>query len=514
MGRIANGYTLVRLGEDPYRVRFTHDGRRIDRSTGSRDAEEAERIGQAFYEAVTAGARPDLAAAGLGLEALLEGWLESVETQVCRATQNTYAIYATRRFLPFFETLSQITPARISEYARTRLGEVKRRSLIKELSALRGFLAWCVEVGHLAEAPRVMSPPTRAKGHTVHDRRVVELEPEEVQAILSNLAERTRHGSRPRAFYELMWETGLRSGTLERLSVPEDFEVGRPVLAIRDEIDKARFGRELPLTSRARTVLDSVAPRRGLVFGKKDLRDSLRRAARAAGLSEERASRVSNHAFRHARATHLASNSDNLVGVAYLLGHKHLTTTAIYARPKQRAARSVLAAVSADPSEEEAGKATPTAPQNSGEIVVRNGPSETDSGSCDSRHSSPRSLTLRKAGLEPARVLPRWNLNPVRLPFRHFRVAIHLRAPFRRRAPLTRARWIRRGARCVKTCEATRADDPRGAQPWTTGSFTRTRVSPLRLKRKSHALAPCAIVPLRVRPQPKAWLPWMSERQM
>jgi integrase/recombinase XerC len=179
----------------------------------------------------------------------------------------------------------------------------------------------------------------------VHDRRVVELEAEEVAAILAHLPERGRGGSRPRAFYELMWETGLRTGTLARLSVPEDFERGRRVLTIRDEIDKARFGRELPLTARAVTVLDAVAPKRGLVFGQRDLRDALRRAARAAGLSAERAARISNHAFRHARATHLASRTDNLVGVAYLLGHKHLTTTAIYARPRQREARSVLRAV-------------------------------------------------------------------------------------------------------------------------------------------------------------------------
>ena len=425
MGRISNGFTLARSGDGPYRVRFTHDGRRVDRSTGSRDAEEARRIGEAFFLAVSSGIVADRAAAPLGLEALFEGWLESIETQVCRATARTYALYVSRRFVPFFETLDHITAPRIAEYTRARLGAVKRRTVIKELSALRGFLAWCVELGHLEEAPRVASPPTRAQGHAVHDRRVVELEAEEVAAILARLPERGRGGLRPRAFYELMWETGLRTGTLARLSVPEDFERGRRVLTIRDEIDKARFGRELPLTARAVTVLDAIAPKRGLVFGQRDLRDALRRAARAAGLSAERAARISNHAFRHARATHLASRTDNLVGVAYLLGHKHLTTTAIYARPRQREARSVLRAVGGDAAgggaaggdgSEEPPAAHRDAHQNTGEIVVRNALSEMNSGSCDRGRNSPNSFSLRKAGLEPARVLPRWNLNPVRLP--------------------------------------------------------------------------------------------------
>jgi integrase len=318
-----------------------------------------------FHAAVTGGIGPDAAIAGMGLEVLLEAWSEAVGAQVCRATADTYALYARRHFVPFFETLDRIKPPRVAEYTRARLGEVKRRTLLKELSALRGFLAWCVEVGHLAEAPRVPSPPARAQGHAVHDRRVVELEAEEVAAILAHLPERGRGGSRPRAFYELMWETGLRTGTLARLSVPEDFERGRRVLTIRDEIDKARFGRELPLTARAVTVLDAIAPKRGLVFGQRDLRDALRRAARAAGLSAERA--------------------------------------------------AVGDAAGGDGSEEPPA-AHRDAPQNSGEIVVRNALSEMNSGSCDGGRNSPNSLSLRKAGLEPARVLPRWNLNPVRLP--------------------------------------------------------------------------------------------------
>jgi integrase len=230
-------------------------------------------------------------------------------------------------------------------------------------------------------------------------------------------------GTQPRAFFELMWETGLRTGTLARISVPEDYEHGRATLSIRNEIDKARFGRELPLSVRARQILDEVAPRRGLVFGEHDLRARLRRAAREAGFSVERTRRLSNHALRHARATHLASRSDNLVGVAFLLGHKHLTTTAIYAKPRQRAAREVLAAVAprgTSSSDDEPGEALialhGAPPRDSGGIVVWRGGPELNTGRCDVTRNAPSSFTLRKAGLEPARPFERWNLNPVRLP--------------------------------------------------------------------------------------------------
>jgi hypothetical protein len=42
-----------------------------------------------------------------------------------------------------------------------------------------------------------------------------------------------------------MWETGLRTGTLARISVPEHYEPGRSALSVTDAIDKVRFGREL-----------------------------------------------------------------------------------------------------------------------------------------------------------------------------------------------------------------------------------------------------------------------------
>jgi integrase len=90
---------------------------------------------------------------------------------------------------------------------------------------------------------------------------------------------------------------------------------GSSSLTLRDEVDKARFGRELPLTARARAALDSVCPDVGLIFGEHDYRVVLRNAARAAGIDPFRAGRISDYDFRHSRLTYLGTKTDNLSGV-------------------------------------------------------------------------------------------------------------------------------------------------------------------------------------------------------
>jgi integrase len=127
-----------------------------------------------------------------------------------------------------------------------------------------------------------------------------------------------------------------------------DYHRGATSLHIRDEIDKNRFGRELPLTDAARAALDSVCPTSGLIFGAHDCTMLLRRAAKAAGIDAYRAERISDYDVRHSAATHLGRSSDNLPEVMYLLGHKQPATTARYMRPKKDAAAEVLRAATGE----------------------------------------------------------------------------------------------------------------------------------------------------------------------
>ena len=89
-------------------------------------------------------------------------------------------------------------------------------------------------------------------------------------------------------------------------------------------------------------MLDELCPAEGIIFPKFAWRYPLRTAALAAGLEPDRASQVKPYDFRHSVATELTERSGNLLGVGYLLGHRHATTTNQYVHARRRAAESVL----------------------------------------------------------------------------------------------------------------------------------------------------------------------------
>jgi integrase len=150
-----------------------------------------------------------------------------------------------------------------------------------------------------------------------------------------------------RARFKVAWDTALRPKTIDELSVPENYRPGSAVLTITDEIDKNRFGRELPLSDVAREALDSVCPPAGIIFGAHDFRAPLRAAAKAAGIDAYRAERISPYDFRHSRLTHLGQVTSNLSGIMFLAGHRQPSTTAKYMRPQKAAAEEVLQAAAA-----------------------------------------------------------------------------------------------------------------------------------------------------------------------
>jgi hypothetical protein len=170
-----------------------------------------------------------------------------------------------------------------------------------------------------------------------------------------------------------------------------DYKRGDKTLRIRDEADKARFGRTLPLTPRARAALDRVCPEVGVIFGAHDYRNILRAAAKAAKLPKDKAERISAYDFRHSRLTHLGERTDNLVGLQHLAGHKHASTTAIYMHADETAAAQVLASLPR-------GFSSHIRPKK-----VKQEPRRELSTECERRGSNPHGFTHR-------------NLNPARLP--------------------------------------------------------------------------------------------------
>ena len=276
---------------------------------------------------------------------LFGSWLAAMGAEVSPNTVRCWEMYAASHFIPFFKTGEELcSEARLADYMRHRLTKVKRGTLKKELSALNRLFDWMLEQRLLGTKPTMPRIPRRATGtaHPIGKRETVTLTSDEMDAIVAQLPVRSKLGYPMRAYYELMRETGLRPSTLHRLKAPDDYQPGARYLTIREDADKARYGRELPLSARARAALDSACPDEGLIFPQFDGRYTFRKAAVAAGLDKERASKVSPYDLRHSLATELTERSGNLVGVGYLLGHKHVTTTNRYVHARRRAAESVL----------------------------------------------------------------------------------------------------------------------------------------------------------------------------
>lgn len=120
----------------------------------------------------------------------------------------------------------------------------------------------------------------------------VALAPVELRFGDQRLWETSASGCKPfpvKPRFVVAFETALRPGTLNELSVPEHYTPGSDVLIITDEIERARLVREMPLTAEARAALDAAAPKAGLIGGKHDYREQLEKAARAADLAPRKA---------------------------------------------------------------------------------------------------------------------------------------------------------------------------------------------------------------------------------
>ncbi|MEM1417444.1 MAG: tyrosine-type recombinase/integrase [Myxococcota bacterium] len=343
MGKKPQGWALrVDQRTGNYTVRFrAPDGRRVHRSTGTADRKDALRVAAALYEEHLTG-RPAPA-----LERLFALWLAEHEARIKPPTLKRYAEQVRLHIVPFFETYEEITDATVQSFIAYRLKNVKAATVNRELTVLRQFLRWSQLHGFREHALAVPSAPQRAAGtkHKNGGQRTVELSPEQVAALLEALPEVTPRGKAPaRDFVRVVYETALRYRTVAELEAPRHYRKGRSELVVTDDIDKAGYGRTLPLTPRAREALDRHAPRRGLVFGRVDLRAAFKAAGRAVGLPEEDVPHLSFHDFRHARLTEIGGVAD-LPTTAFIAGHKHVTTTSRYVHPHRRKAEAALAAL-------------------------------------------------------------------------------------------------------------------------------------------------------------------------
>jgi len=216
--------------------------------------------------------------------------------------------------------------------AARRMDGLANASAARELSAVRGFLAF------VAKAEGAAAPP-RLRGPRVKKGVPRPVSPDDAIAIADDAEDEGREpwiGLRDKAVLLLLYGAGLRVG--------EAMALTGAVLPLGDTLTvtgKRAKTRVVPLLTPVREAIErylATSPWgvsrdlpifRGAKGGPLSA-DLVRRAVRAArarlGLSE----RTTPHALRHSFATHLLGRGADLRSLQELLGHASLSSTQVY----------------------------------------------------------------------------------------------------------------------------------------------------------------------------------------
>ena len=164
----------------------------------------------------------------------------------------------------------------------------------------------------------------------------------EVEAVMSQPDIHDSLGIRDRAILETFYATGIRRSELANLAL-YDLDAARGTLMVR--LGKGQRDRVVPIGQRARAWIDRyvtdvrplfvVEPDARVLFltidgtrfeGRHVLGDLVKKYIRAANVGKNGAC----HIFRHTVATLMLENGADVRYVQELLGHRKLSTTAIY----------------------------------------------------------------------------------------------------------------------------------------------------------------------------------------
>lgn len=229
---------------------------------------------------------------------------------------------------PTLVRLARVETADLRAFLAYRRGDgIGNASAARELSAVRGFLAWAGEA-----APRVKGPKV-AKGVP---RPVA---PADVLALAGEVAEDAAApwiGARDWALLLLLYGAGLRIG--EALALTGAALPLGETLSVTGKRSKTRVVPLLPQVRAAIEAYVEAAPwpaasdaalfrgARGGPLSPAVVRRSVRGARGRLGLGE----RTTPHALRHSFATHLLGRGADLRQLQELLGHASLSSTQVY----------------------------------------------------------------------------------------------------------------------------------------------------------------------------------------
>jgi site-specific recombinase XerD len=242
-------------------------------------------------------------------------------------------------------TMRGISEAHVVSFARRLASERSHRggplavgTRALYLSTVRSFFAFLERRGALLQNPaRAVPLPKVSK----LPRALSELN---VRRLLATPDVVTLTGQRDRTALELLYGAGLRLMECIRLDL-SDVDLAAALLLVRN--GKGHKDRYVPLPSgvvdvvrvylrETRPALMRRSPRAGELalllsrYGRRlqpvALRCRVRLHGRSAGVA------VSCHVLRHSYATHLLDGGADVREIQKLLGHRHVTTTALYTK--------------------------------------------------------------------------------------------------------------------------------------------------------------------------------------
>lgn len=222
------------------------------------------------------------------------------------------------------------------QLARRRADGLGNASTARELSALKGFIAFARAQAGLADPA-----PPRMRGPRVRKGLPRPVTPDEAVNLAATVAENAAIewiGARDRAVLLLLYGAGLRIA--EALSLTGAALPLGEVLTVTGKGGKQRVVPILPLVAAAVADYAAKCPwplardkplfrgARGGPLGQGMVQQAVARARTALGLPPS----ATPHALRHAFATHLLSAGADLRSLQELLGHASLASTQIYTR--------------------------------------------------------------------------------------------------------------------------------------------------------------------------------------
>lgn len=234
-----------------------------------------------------------------------------------------------------------VSQSDLLDYLGRRLEQgVNKRSIARQLSALRHFYRHQVREGRLASDPtaQIASPKL---GRNLPNA----LTEAEVERLLTAPDAQTELGLRDRAMLEVLYACGLRVSELVQITLAQ-VNLRNGYLRVTGKGGKERL---VPMGEQAlewlqryartaRAVLlegqlsdDLFITRRGQAMTRQAFWHLVKRYALQADIGKP----LSPHSLRHAFATHLVNHGAELRAVQMLLGHGDLSTTQIYAHVAQ-----------------------------------------------------------------------------------------------------------------------------------------------------------------------------------